>query len=622
MPRTVLYDSRSEAVTAAASRLPGDYEIRPLDPGASPPPGVVILAAAGGLEFAASRDVRVVALMTTDIAPPPDACYALLPADATPVVLARAVAGAFGDLEAWGEIGKLRGELHELNAIGISLSSERDPVALLALILTKARAITASDGGSLYLVQETPDGGRELSFALTQNDSVEWPFDAATLPLSNESVAGHVALTGEPVNLPDAYYPPPDAPFTINRSFDEQVGYRTKSMLVVPMLTPQGETLGVLQLINCKPLHRGPLAGPADVERHVLPFSPRFESLAESLASQAAVALQNNRLYASIRGLFEGFVAAAVTAIESRDPTTSGHSFRVAELTMGLAEAVDRSATGPYASLHFTADEMRELRYAAVLHDFGKVGVREPVLLKAKKLYPGELENIQQRVALVKRGLELRAARAKLDHVLANGRHGFEKHAAALDADLQAALAELDVILARIAQANEPTVLPHDVAAQIEALAGRVFPDADETPRRVLTLREAKVLSIPRGSLTRNEMDEIRSHVRHTWEFLTQIPWTNEFRQVPVFARSHHEKLDGTGYPQGIKGDEIPVQSRIITIADIYDALTASDRPYKSAVPVESALDVLDTERRAGRIDSDLVDLFLTAQVFQRTRRK
>ncbi len=534
-------------------------------------------------------------------------------------MLARAVLNAFRDLEAAAQIRRLARELSELNAIGIRLSAERDPDVLLELVLTKAREITESDAGSLYLVEDAADGGRQLFFALAQNDSLEVPFRAARLPLSGTSVAGYVALTGQTVNLPDAYALPADSPFQINRSFDDQTGYRTRSMLVVPMRTPQGETTGVLQLINCKAGHRGRLAGPADVEQHVRPFSARHEALAGSLASQAAVALANSRLYQSIRQLFEGFVNAAVTAIESRDPSTSGHSFRVAELSVALAQAVDRCPTGRYGSLRFSADEIQELRYAALLHDFGKVGVREHVLLKAKKLYPVELERIRHRVALIQRDLELKAALEKLQFLRTRGRRGFAAFARRLDAELAARLAELDESLQRVLLANEPSVLPRDVLAHIRELPARAFEDHRGQPRAVVTPCEAAILSISRGSLTDEEVAEMRSHVVHTWEFLARIPWTREFRRIPEIARSHHEKLDGSGYPDGIAGDQIPVQSRIMTIADIYDALTAGDRPYKKAVPAERALEILDGERRAGGIDGELLDLFIAARVYERS---
>src|SRR5262249_28857529 len=461
--------------------------------------------------------------------------------------------------------------------------------------------------------------GRLFS-ALATNSSHEVPFRATTLPLSSTSVAGYVALTGATVNLADAYTPPEGSFFSINRSFDERTGYRTKSMLVVPMRTPQGETIGVLQLINCKPGAGGRLVDADDVARRVQPFSARYETLAGSLAAQAAVALANSRLFHNIRQLFEGFVGAAVTAIESRDPTTSGHSFRVSELTVGLAEAVDRCEHGPYASARFTADELMELRYAALLHDFGKVGVREHVLRKAKKLYPGELGRIRQRVALIKRGLELKYTGKKLEVLLSRGRRGFDRQAKEIDAELASFLAELDDHLDRIVMANEPSVLPSDVVERLRDLALRTFEDHLGNHQAVVTAEEARILAIPRGSLTDIEMDEMRSHVVHTWEFLKRIPWTKEFRRIPEIARAHHEKLDGSGYPLGMKASDIPLQSKIMAIADIYDALTAADRPYKKAVPTEQALDILDGERRMGALDSELLDLFITAKIYTRTR--
>ncbi len=623
MRRTVFYPVHAGAAGAAASLLADDFEMRKLGPEEAVPPAVplVFLADAEGPDRPPGPNVRIIGLI--DPRRPgtwPEHWYALLPAYPGRAVLARAIANAFADLDATEEISRLGRELSELNAIGIRLSAERSPATLLELILTKARAITNSDAGSLYLVEQDTDGAGRLFFALAQNDSLEVPFRATTLPLSSTSVAGHVALTGATVNLDDAYTPPEGSPFSINRSFDEQTGYRTKSMLVVPMLTPQGETIGVLQLINCKPDAGGRLVDADDVERRVRAFSARYETLAESLASQAAVALANSRLYQNIRQLFEGFVGAAVTAIESRDPTTSGHSFRVSELSVGLAEVVDRCENGPYASARFTVDELMELRYAALLHDFGKVGVREHVLLKAKKLYPAELDRIRQRVALIKRGLELKYTGKKLEVLLARGRRSFDRQAKVLDAELATFLAELDDSLDRIVMANEPSVLPQDVVEHLRGLALRAFEDHLGDHQTVITSDEATILAIPRGSLTATEMDEMRSHVVHTWEFLKRIPWTKEFRRIPEIARAHHEKLDGSGYPLGMKAPDIPLQSKIMTIADIYDALTASDRPYKKAVPMEHALDILDAERRAGALDGELFELFVTARIYERTR--
>jgi len=624
MRRLVLYDAGSAAASRAAAILGNRYDVRRLSAAhAADGSPAVVLVEAGAPGPAPAPDRRIVGLVRAGAdGSCADHWYALLPAEADPRVLERTIANAFADLDAAAELRRLGTELAELHAIGIRLSSERNPDALLELILTKAREITESDAGSLYLVEEDDGSGgeRRLFFALAQNDSIEIPFRASRLPLTSASVAGHVALTGEVVNLEDAYHPPAGSPFRINQSFDEQTGYRTRSMLVVPLKTPQGEIIGVLQLINCKPGARAKLGSRADVDRYVRPYGARHERLARALASLAAVALENSRLYQSIRRLFEGFVSASVTAIESRDPTTSGHSFRVAELTVGLAEAVDRSDRGAYAALRFSPDEMMELRYAALLHDFGKVGVREHVLVKARKLYPAELDRIRHRVALIKRGLELRCARRKIDYLLARGRRGYARYAAALERELAQAVAELDRSLEQVVAANEPAVLPATLAAEIHELARRVFEDETGRPNAVITPDEAAILAIPQGSLTPEEIQEIRSHVVHTFQFLARIPWTREFRRIPEIARSHHEKLDGSGYPYGLKGDEIPVQARIMTIADIYDALSASDRPYKRAVPTDRALDILEAERRRGAIDGDLLDLFITARVWERTR--
>ena len=619
MPRRVLYDAGSPAAAAAAALLHDEFDVQPWVPAQAAES--VVLTSDPQAPPPAER-TRVIGVVDGAAPGPwPAAWYALLPARAGRPLVARAVANAFADLEAAADLARLERQLGELNAIGIQLSAERDLEVLLELILTKACEITRSDAGSLYLVEEAPDGPR-LRFALAHNASVEIPFQAVTLPLDEASVAGYVALTGEIVNLADAYTPPPGSRFQINRWFDEQSGYRTRSMLVVPMRTLQGETLGALQLMNCRPEFDGPLRSDAEVERHVRPYDERHVRLAGSLASQAAVALANRRLYDSISDLFEGFVKASITAIESRDPTTFGHSFRVADLTVGLAEAVSRCPRGPYRDLRFTADELRELRYAALLHDFGKVGVREHVLVKSKKLYPADLDRIRQRIELLMRDLELGVTRRKLDWAVRRGPEGYAEQAAKLDAELAAAIAELNEALDVILTMNEPSVHSQDFASQLLRITARSWEDHRGRRRTLLTADETSVLAISRGSLTEAERREIQQHVVHTFQFLTQIPWTREFRRIPEIARSHHEKLDGSGYPFGARGDDIPVQSRMMTIADIYDALTASDRPYKKAIRAEEALDTLRGEQRAGALDGYLLDLFIEARVFERADRR
>jgi HD-GYP domain-containing protein (c-di-GMP phosphodiesterase class II) len=615
MRRVILHEG-DPRVAAAAARLAADYDVRRL---LADTTGAVILVGPGST-FEPTAGTRIIALVEDgDAGPWPPTWYTVLPLDAPTAMLRRAVGNALADLDAEADLERLERDLGELNAIGIRLSEESNPRFLLETILSKARQITSSDAGSLYIVDQGVDVAH-LRFVLAQNDSVSIPFRAATLPLTDASVAGYVALTGRIVNLADAYAPPGDSPFTINRWFDEQTRYRTKSMLVVPMRTPQGDTIGALQLINCKGEWLGSLAEPAEVERHVRSYGPRHEKLAGSLASQAAVAIHNRRLYLNIRDLFEGFVKASVTAIEARDPTTSGHSFRVADLTVGLAEIVDSCDTGPYAHLRFSAEEMMELRYASLLHDFGKVGVREHVLVKSKKLYPADLDRIRHRVEILKRELALRTARTKLDAAVAR-RPDYAALAARLDAELATALADLDRQLDLIVMANEPSVQVRELTDDIGAVAGRVWQDAEGAPCSILTADEARILAIPRGSLTEGERRDIQDHVVHTFEFLSRIPWTKELRRVPEIAGAHHEKLNGSGYPNRARAEQIPVGSRMMAIADIYDALTATDRPYKKAVRPDEALAILDAERRAGALDSGLLDLFIAARVFERTAR-
>ncbi len=631
MAQRVVWFPAGSSTASIASRLPGDLEARALAgltvPAADADEGAAVLVdltdgdSAVVSELAArSPGVPIVALVDAADALP-GACYAYLPKPIAPSILAQTLRNACDHARVSREAERTQRQLQELNRIGVRLSAERDTDGLLGLILTKAREITHSDAGSIYLVEEAEADNRRLRFKLSQNDSVNVPFTEFTLPISDESVAGHVALSGEVLQLDDAYLLPSESPFQINREFDERVGYRTKSMLVVPMKTPSGEVIGVLQLINCKRDMKQVFGSPQAIEAGVAPYPEHLRDLAASMASQAAVALQNSRLDESIRTLFEGFVQASVTAIESRDPTTSGHSFRVADLTVALAAAVDRTDHGPFREIRFSPEEMKEIRYASLLHDFGKVGVREDLLVKAKKLYPSHLELIRQRAEIIRRGLELKYTNHKLECLLREGRERFVEKAAAWDAELADLLSELDQHLKAVADANEPAVAPSDFASSIRKLADRTFIDHRGGRHTVITPDEARILAIPKGSLTEEEYRQLQSHVVHTYQFLKQIPWTKDLRRIPEIARSHHEKLDGSGYPDGWQATQIPIQTRMMTISDIFDALTAADRPYKAAVPVERALEILGQERKAGTIDESLLELFIAIKPWGERRR-
>ena len=556
--------------------------------------------------------------------------------------------------EAPGPLERSRYERDELLAISRALSSERDIRKLLDLILDKSRRITGADAGSVYVLEAadadgngqpdsrafgnparlpralgeagrrhvpTPVRGLQnrparLHFMLSQNDSIPVDFKEFTLPVDDTSLAGQAVLSGRPINVPDVGQARAAAGSSAhNRSFDDKIGYRARSMLTVPMLSTEGEVIGVIQLINKKRRPSQVLSTPADFEEGVVPFDARAEEMALALASQAGVSLENAILYDEIRRLFESFVDASVTAIESRDPTTSGHSRRVATLSVALAEKVDAIDDGPLAPVHFSREDLRQIEYAGVLHDFGKVGVREQILVKAKKLYDWQLEAIRLRLAYVRKSIEAESLRRQLEHI----RQGAPAAAlAAIEQEQTERLAALDECWHLVLTANEPTVLEQPVLARLAEVAAWRYLDEAGQSKPYLLPDELAALQVPRGSLTPAERQQIESHVNHTVAFLQTIPWGRSLRRVPQIAAAHHELLNGAGYPIGLHGADISVEARMLTIADIFDALTAADRPYKAAVPVPRALVILESEVKAGKCDADLFRVFVGAEVFKR----
>jgi HD-GYP domain-containing protein (c-di-GMP phosphodiesterase class II) len=466
-----------------------------------------------------------------------------------------------------------------------AMTAARDLETLLALILSETSKVVDADRASIFLVDRTRG---EIWSRAMQGGGKE-----IRIPLG-AGIAGFVAATGQVVNIPDAYA---DARF--NRAVDNATGYRTQNLLCCPMRDAQGEVVGVIQALN----------------KHGGPFDAEDEELVQALGGQAAAALENAMLHEEIQHLFEGFVSAAVVAIESRDPTTAGHSGRVASLTVGLAKALERVDTGAYAGVRFTESELHEIRYASLLHDFGKVGVREPVLIKADKLFPFELEILKARFEVIGRTVEAESYQRQV--ALLKSMPADEARGALEEEDVrrQKQLVELDELLVFVAECNKPSVLARGGFERLGEIGTRTFRDRAGTARSFLTEGELSRLSIPRGSLTEDERKEIESHVVHTTRFLSQIPWTRALSRVPEIAAAHHEKLDGTGYPNLLPEPRIPVQSRMMAISDIYDALTASDRPYKKAVPHDKALDILGMEAKARKIDAALLTIFVEAQV-------
>jgi HD-GYP domain-containing protein (c-di-GMP phosphodiesterase class II) len=436
-----------------------------------------------------------------------------------------------------------------------------------------------------------------------------------TVPVDRTSLAGYVALTQTPLILADAHHLPLGAPYRVNTFVQEEYGYWRKSIFTMPLIDHEGEVVAVMQLANRKRDPAAILNTREDVEKHTIPYSDHDVMLAQSIAGQAAVSIENAQLYEQIEHLLECFVRASVTAIDQRDPATSGHSVRVATLVTDLAKALERSGRGAYRGLRFSPAQMRELRYAALLHDFGKVGVREEVLIKARKLTPAMWARVETRFDLIRCTMYLEYER-KRTAALEAGKDASQ--IAALAEQFTALLAELDRYWATIAAANEPTVLPHEAVRALDEIATHKFIRADGRIEPYLTEEELHFLRIPQGTLDELERLEVQSHATQTFDFLAQIPWTSEMKDIASHASAHHEKLNGSGYPHHLTADDIPLQARIIAIADVFDALTSADRPYKPAVSADAALAILRQEANEGLLDPDIVDVLVESQVYRR----
>ena len=467
-------------------------------------------------------------------------------------------------------------KLQSILDVAKAMTAERQLDRLLALVVDEAAKVAEADRCSLFLVDR--DRGELWSKVAQGTETIRIPLGAG--------IVGAVAAGGAPIRIDDAYLDP-----RFNRDVDRGTGYHTRNILAVPMRNTRGEVVGVLQALN----------------RRDGAFTSEDEELLGALAGPAASAIENAVLNEEIERLFEGFVKASVIAIEQRDPTTAGHSERVAVLTVGLARAVEKAPPAPWRGVSFDATSLRQMRYAALLHDFGKVGVREHVLVKADKLHAHELSLVRARFDLARAGLENERLRARLE-----GRS---------DGAVAERRRELDALWEVVVAANRPTVLPAEASARLAVLARTTFLDPHGAEVPLVTPLELACLSIPKGSLTEGERKEIEGHVAHTYRFLTQIPWTRALRRVPEIAYGHHEKLDGRGYPRGVAATVIGVETRMMTISDIYDALTASDRPYKKALPAEKALDILADEAKRGQLDAPLLGVFVEAGVWRETVR-
>jgi HD-GYP domain-containing protein (c-di-GMP phosphodiesterase class II) len=514
--------------------------------------------------------------------------------------------------------------------IGIALSSEKELSRILDLILEKALETTHADAASISLtenirIDSIGNTGQKffpvLRFHRNANRSSKQSLHDKILSMDNTSIAGYVATTGETVRVDDCYHLSKDVPYEFNQVVDMETGYKTISLLAVPMKSSNGKVRGVVQILNkIRPGSASALSPKEKLDfNDVIPFSEEDVEIMQVFASQASVAIENARLTEDIENLFESFIRASVTAIESRDPSTSGHSDRVAVLTVEFARALHQCSEGIYKNVLFTDQQIRELRYAALLHDFGKIGVREDVLRKQFKLYPHEMETILLRLDSARARHEMmlwKEMASELVEMFEKGHpHSPRVKMNEVTNKINQFASQLQNVRLSILKANQPQVVEEDFdIASLMTWINKASRDLDQT---LLTSEEIIKLSLPKGSLSEEERKEIESHVSHTYHFLRQIAWTEDLSSVPDIAHAHHEKCDGSGYPRGLMAEHIPVQAKLMTISDIYDALTSMDRPYKPALSAERAIDILNWEARRGKLDLDLLKIFVEANVFR-----
>ncbi len=509
--------------------------------------------------------------------------------------------------------------LEELTEVGISLSRQRDTPRLLEAILGAARRITNADGGTLYRVDSQK---KQALFEILRTDSLgiavggatgaEVPFypvrlyDESGAP-NNSMVVAYSVLHDQTVNLADAYQAE-GFDFSGTREFDQKTGYRSKSFLTVPMKNHEGEIIGVLQLINAKDGNTG----------DIVAFSEADQKLAEALASQAAVALTNGQLIDQLEQLFESFINLINAAIDDKSPYTAGHCQRVPALTMMLAEAVNETTEGPLADFSMTNKDRYELRIAGLLHDCGKITTPVHVVDKATKLQTiyDRIGVINTRFEVIRRDAEIRMLQQKL--AAPDNRNG-EWQQAQREFEGICRQLELDRVFLRFANIGSERMASQDQERVYEiSRAYRWRDSATDQEVDFLTQDELTNLTIRSGNLTQEERQIINRHIDVTIKMLESLPWPSHLRNVPEYAGGHHERMDGKGYPRGLTGDQMSVQARVMAIADIFEALTAGDRPYKMANSLSESLDVLRRFKDNGHIDPDLFDVFIKQKVYEK----
>lgn len=507
--------------------------------------------------------------------------------------------------------------IRKLAQIGLALSSEKNISRLLELIVDEARALANADGGTLYIID---DDNTHLHFEILHNESlnirmggtsgVDITFPKVPLYIAGEpnysNVSSYVALTGETVNIPDVYKAE-GFDFTGPRKYDEASGYRSRSMLVIPLKNHENDIIGVLQLLNAREPETG----------NVREFSVDYVDLIASLASQAAVALTNTQLIIDLKDLFYSFIQTIATAIDEKSPYTGGHINRVVELAMMITEKVNEADRGPFKDVSLNQDEIEELRIAAWMHDVGKITTPEYVIDKSTKLqtiYDG-INIVELRFGLIAKELETTYLKNKIS--LLQQTVPDQTELDRLEAKYRENKKELENELAFIRECSNPgEFMPDKNIERLNKIAEKTFmQDVEEMP--YLTKNELKNLSIRKGTLTEEERKTIENHAKMTNDILKKLTFPKKLHNVPEYASAHHEKLDGSGYPHGLSGKELSLQSRILAIADIFEALTAKDRPYKKPMKLSQAINILEAMKKDKHIDPDLFDLFIENGIYK-----
>ncbi len=532
-------------------------------------------------------------------------------------------------------------EARSINEVGHAIMTGQASLDdLMRLVLEKAVELTCSDAGFLLLRENllaepvlNENGARAIrklgsrfvqKFRICRSQNVRLQtkmLDPQLSPFTSLVVNRGDAIAWTEGAEKPCFYSTGDLQFpAVDVSLPEveldQRSYALKSYCAFPLRTPSAELVGLLFLVNRRIANDVYCDNLADVENRVIGFSDHDLSLLGSLANQAGVSIDHARLYRDMRNLFESFVQASVYAIESRDPTTKGHSERVALMTVGLAEAVSRETNGPYGNIIFNPGQIYEIKYAALLHDFGKIGVQEHLLQKEKKLFPHELGMVQARFMALENRIRATVLESYLEALMKRNEAPRPEDYQKIRLDMDNLAREFGNYWALICDANEPNVVSQEAFEKIAGVAAqKILLGTEEVS--LLTESEVGKLSIRKGSLAPDERREIESHVTHSYRFLVQIPWSSELANVPDIVHAHHERLDGSGYPRGLVDarDEFPLQAKIMAITDIFDALVARDRPYKKALPPQRAFSILEAEVKEGKLDRDLFEIFLRARI-------